>query len=67
MICDPCKSAGEALQDGNVALATQKHNICKLAQAAQGNTSRCDCQHRVAPHMINQERVQTDDTAATNQ
>lgn len=67
MICDPCKSAGQALKNGDVVLATQKHNICKLAQAAEGSTSRCDCQHRVAPHMINKERVQQDDTATTNQ
>lgn len=67
MICNPCREAGRLLQmepsEAHPAPkleAQQKHNICKLAQAGMGNTSRCDCQHRVNPNMVNQERIQKD-------
>jgi hypothetical protein len=73
MICDPCRQAGVLLNmvpsEAHPAPkqeAQQKHNICKLAQVAAGNTSRCDCQHRIALGMINQERIQKDDTVPTS-
>jgi hypothetical protein len=71
MICGPCQEAGRLLNQEPTEdhpapkrEAQQKHNICKLAQVAAGNISRCDCQHRVAPGMINQERIQKDDTVS---
>lgn len=70
MICDPCREAGRLLHiepsqthPAPKREAEQKHNICRLAQAAMGNSSRCDCQHRINENMINQERIQKDDTS----
>ena len=66
MICHPCREAGYLMRlepnDTHPAPKTeaqQKHNICKLAQAAMGNKSRCDCQHRVNTNLRNLERIQS--------
>jgi hypothetical protein len=64
MICDDCREAGvlfrlepsEAHPEPKRE-AERKHNICKLAQAAMGNRSRCPCQHRTDPNTINLERI----------